>query len=868
MKIAFKYSLCALAVGALFHSPTTFAQENVQAEDDRLERIQVTGSRISRTDMEGASPVEVIDRESIEASGFNNLQQLLERLPSAGVGTFSTQGNSQDTTANGAAAISLRGFGADSTLVLLNGRRVAVSSFAEGVANSFVDINSIPVAAIERIDILKDGASAIYGSDAVAGVVNIILRDDFVGTEISASHGGTTGDVNYEETSMSLVWGTGDDDSNTTMILDYWKNTSIVGSEFGRYGTADQTPWGGADKRSSRGFPGTFLVNGVSTVDPSCASDATKNVLDKDDQKIGEVCVFDYGPYAQTFPEAERVGAIIQSRKEFSRDIEGYIEIAAQHNRSKAGGAPTPLDADAALDVPANHPNNPFNERVDINYFRTVDVGPRTWDIESDTLRFIAGLRGDLNGWGWDVSYQKGRSSSMQTGSKSQGWVRTDFLQEEINAGNYNPFGGTMNDAGVISDITTSLVRRGESHLTAIDASIAGEAFQLGNHYVSMAAGFEYREEDVFDQPDDQFQRGLIFGTESVQAEAERDQWAAYTEFLIPITDTLELTAAGRYDDYSDFGSTFNPQFKLQWRPTEDVTLRASYGEGFRAPSLAQIGLGPSQVSEFFTDYYRSPHCQQEGANCPEIDYTIVFSGSKDLQPEESSNWNLGAVWQLSDNFDISADYWSIEQDNKIDQNDYETVYAEHCDAQNSEICVRRDPLPGEELGELSTLYNTYVNLSSQEASGLDFSANYNWGTSGFGAIRFGLDWSYMSKFEKNGIDYAGEYEYPEHRWTARAEWSQDAVGVNLNFNYIGEFEDYQKPNKVESEETRMVDKQLLVDLQAYYDLTSQLRFTIGTTNLFDEEPPSAFNDDLYGYASSVHNPRGRFVYSKVSYSF
>ena len=193
--------------------------------------------------------------------------------------------------------------------------------------------------------------------------------------------------------------------------------------------------------------------------------------------------------------------------------------------------------------MPADHPNNPWGERVDINFFRTVDAGPRIWDVESDTLRFIAGLRGDLNGWGWDVSYQKGRSEGMQTGSREQGWVRTDFLQEEINAGNYNPFGGTINDPEVINDITTSLVRRGESHLTAIDASIAGEAFQLGDHYVSMAAGLEYREEDVFDQPDDQFQRGLIFGTESVQAEAERDQWAAYMEFLIPITDTLELTA-------------------------------------------------------------------------------------------------------------------------------------------------------------------------------------------------------------------------------------------------------------------------------------------------------------------------------------
>jgi len=168
----------------------------------------------------------------------------------------------------------------------------------------------------------------------------------------------------------------------------------------------------------------------------------------------------------------------------------------------------------------------------------------------------------------------------------------------------------------------------------------------------------------------------------------------------------------------------------------------------------------------------------------------------------------------------------------------------------------------------LAVLYNTYVNLSSQEAAGVDFSANYNWELQDIGDVRLGLDWSYMSKFEKDSIDYAGEYEYPEHRWTARAEWGRDALGVNLNLNYVGEFEDYQAPANVESSETRMVDKQLLVDLQAYYDLTSQLRVTVGTTNLFDEEPPEAFNNDLYGYASSVHNPRGRFVYSKVSYSF
>lgn len=168
MKIR-KYSLCALAVGLVFNSSASVAQETAA----NVERIQVTGSNIKRNDLEGSAPVQVIGREDIDRSGFANLQQLLETLPAAGTGTFSTRGNNQDSTANGGAAISLRGFGADATLVLINGRRVAGSAFAEGIVNSFVDINNIPVSAIERIEILKDGASAVYGSDAVAGVVNI-----------------------------------------------------------------------------------------------------------------------------------------------------------------------------------------------------------------------------------------------------------------------------------------------------------------------------------------------------------------------------------------------------------------------------------------------------------------------------------------------------------------------------------------------------------------------------------------------------------------------------------------------------------------------------------------------------------------------
>ena len=527
-------SLCAVAIATVF-------TPNVMAVDESVERIEVTGSRIKRTDIEGPSPIQSINKDDIVNMGFDNLQQLLERMPANGAGAFSTRGNSQDSTANGGASISLRGLGPDATLVLINGRRVASSAFAEGITNSFVDINNIPVSAIERIDILKDGASAIYGSDAIAGVVNIVLRKDIEGIEINLGLGEATGN-GYDEQTASLVWGIKADKGSASIILDYFNNGTLSATEMGRFGTADQSPYGGNDNRSSRGFPGYFIVDTVKTVDPSCPAERNN----------GEVCLFDYGPYNLVIPSAERVGAIGQFDYHFNDDVTAFLEFAVQHNISEAGGAPTPLDEKAGLTVPGSHPNNPWGKDIKVGQYRTVDAGARRWDIESDSIRLVAGLRGVLNDWDWEVSAQKGRSESTQTGDKSQGWVRTDYLQAEIDAGNYNPFGGTYNPSEVIDRITTSLVRQGESTISAYNASITGQVFTLVDRDIMMATGVEYREEDVSDVPDEQFQRGLIYGTEAVSAVADREQYAAYVEFSVPLTDNFELQLAGRYDHYSD----------------------------------------------------------------------------------------------------------------------------------------------------------------------------------------------------------------------------------------------------------------------------------------------------------------------------
>jgi outer membrane receptor protein involved in Fe transport len=861
-----------LAIGGAVGLTAVLAAPLALAQDDQ--EIVVIGSRIAHSgDFEGPSPVLTVDREAIEKSGYTNLQQLLEKIPVNGNGAFSTRGNNQDSTANGAASISLRGLGADATLVLVNGRRVAISSFAESVTTNFVDINTIPVAAIERVEVLKDGASAVYGSDAVAGVVNIVLRKDYDGFEVSAGYGDVTSG-SASEMNASAIWGTSGEDSNITMIFDYFKNDTLSNTERGHMGSADQS-WhaGGHDNRSSRGFPGRFFVDdgeggSVILVDPGCPPERTS----------GQTCVFDYGPYNLLIPESERTGLLLLGHKALTPGIEVFTEIAAQHNTSVAEGAPTPLDETAGLTL-TNHPNDPYPgvDAVGISRFRTVDAGARQWSIETDNLRAVLGFRGKVSDWDWEVGLQRARSESLQTGNRHQGWVRTDFLQQELTAGTYNPFGGTINPQDVIDRITTSLVRQGNSDLTMYDAQITGPLFDVSGGPVMMAAGAEYRDESVSDQPDDQFVRGLIFGTEAVSAAASRNNWSAFVEFSVPLVESLELSLAGRYDDYSDFGDTTNPKVALRWAPIDQIAFRASWGQGFRAPSLAQIGLGPSQESEFFQDTYG---CADNPVYCANTDFLIIFSGNPNLQPEKSENFNVGAVWQPTKDVNVSVDYWDITQDHKIDEVPRIFIYTLECNNQASTICVRGAPLPGDTLGPLSFIRSGFVNISSQKAQGVDLAAYWNMGM-GAGSLTLGLDWSHLLKFEKRVLDasglafetqdFTGEYEYPEDRAQLTGDYQFGEWGVRASVNYISSFKDFRFLSPPVTTAVPTVSSFTTLNLQFAYSGIKNTKVALSIDNALDQKPPFAIGDDdtdLYGYVSGTHNPRGRFWNLRTTYTF
>ena len=881
IRAAARREVAQLAAGCLIAA--TCMQSTWASEQP--EEVIVTGSRIARSgsDFDSPSPIITGDRDSIEKSGYSNLQQLMEKIPANGNGAFSTRGNNQDSSANGAASISLRGLGADSTLVLVNGRRVAISSFAESVTTNFVDINSIPVAAIERVEVLKDGSSAVYGSDAVAGVVNIITRKNFEGFEVSANYGSVT-DGPYDETNISAIWGMGTDTSNVTMILDYFKNTTLANTDRGSFGSANQTARGGQDFRSSRGYPGRFTVTSppivagqptvATRIDPACPPGDVS----------GQTCLYDFGIWNLLIPEAERTGVMLLAHQEVGGGVEVFTELALQHNNSIAQGAPTPLDETANMTVPITNPGNPYPDatHIDIGRYRTVDAGARQWDITTDNLRGVLGLRGSISGWDWEVSAQRARSKSEQSGDRSMGWVRTDFLQNEINAGRYNPFGATQNPESVIDSITTSLVRRGVSNMEGYEAQLSGDLFEMPAGTARMAAGAEWREEAISDTPDDQFQRGLIFGTEAVSAEASRQTYAAFVEFAVPIVKGLELSLAGRYDHYSDFGDTTNPKLALRWQPIDQLAFRASWGKGFRAPSLAQIGLGPSQDSLFFTDTFG---CAVNPTYCANTDYNLVFSGNPNLKPEKSKTYNLGVSWKPTSAIEFSVDYWDIRIEDKIDRVPFGFLYTTFCQTQVSDVCQRGTPLPGQALGQLQTVAVTFQNISEQKVRGVDFSGYYSMDV-GPGKLTTGLSYTRLLDFDRVELNdagtgfvtrpLAGEYEYPKDRAALTADWGTDQWGAYVGVNYVGPFQDTPDVNfdgvlDYDTVKTPEVGSFTTVNLQLRYTGFENLKLLAGLDNAFDRMPPFAVGDgdtDIYGYVQSQHSPRGRFWNLKAIYKF
>lgn len=860
-----KLTLAAVSVAS------AFATSGIQAqEQESIEKISVTGSHIRRTDMEGPSPLASIDAEQIANTGVTDLIGLFTKLPISGQGTFSTQGNSSDDTANGGSSVSLRGLGADSTLILVNGRRVSVSPFAKGIDTAFVDINNIPISAIKRVDILKDGASATYGSDAIAGVINIILKDDFEGFEVSAKYGDTA-DGGGEEQNVSIIYGTNSDKASHTFILDYFDREEIMYADRDYSRTANQTALrpndpDAVDFRSSSGIPGTIAL----------ASDPTNRLPDTfgndvcaPEDIVGTLCRYDYAPHMTSVPDTERFSFNYMGRYEISDTLTAFAELNGQNSKSIVRGAASPSFNE--LFMSGDNPNHPFADDPSHPFYqqdltmrrRTVDIGNREKRVDTDYYRTILGLEGELGDWNWELAYSYIKSESVERGV--DGFPNSIRIQQAIDSGLWNPFEPSSNTQEALDFIETNTTRVGKSTNKSIDGVASGPIMQLGGNDVMLAVGVEYREESISDNPDEQFLRGEVFGTEATQANGERDSTAFFTELAIPLSDTFEAQLAVRHEDYSDFGTTTDPKVSFLWSPLDNLSLRGSWGTAFRAPSLHQLGLGRTDESPNLVDTIR---CNAVGLACDPQEYTAVFEGNPDLGPEESTSYNLGVIYEVTEDLSFSLDYYNYDIENIIDS-DTQFVFSNFGD--DPDVVTRLPTADPNDPGEVVQIFDSFQNIGDLETSGLDLDVQYSMESS-FGDFRFGYVMNYVLEYEELRPDATGgkrvalsegQFEQPEVRWTTSMDWSKDDWSAAVAVNYIGEFAGDADSGFGD----KTVDSMTTVDLVVNYLGVDNAVFTLGSTNLFNEEPPFSHHD-FYGFVNTIHSSQGRFVYLKGAYKF
>jgi outer membrane receptor protein involved in Fe transport len=844
------------------------------ADKNNLERIEITGSHIKRLDMEGPSPITSISSDDIKNSGVTDLIGLFTKLPMAGQGTFSTQGNSSDNTSNGGSSVSLRGLGADSTLILVNGRRVSVSPFANNIDTAFVDINNIPLAAIKRVDILKDGASATYGSDAVAGVINIVLRDDMDGAEVAAKYG-STADGGGTEKNISIVWGNSTDKNSHTFTLDYFDREEILYGDRDYSSSANQAalrpndPFA-TDFRSSSGFPGTIALRSDPTVR---VPDTFGNDVCSEADIVGDLCRYDYAPMGSSVPATERASFIYIGKYELSENLRGFVELNGQHSKTTIRGAASPSFNELFMD--ADNINHPFADMPSSQFYqqdltmrrRMVDIGDREKRVTSDYYRSVFGLQGEVANWSWELAYNYIKSSSTERGVN--GFPNSRRTQEAIDSGLWNPFEPSSNSQESLEFIETTTTRIGKSTSKSIDGKVSGSLMEMGSGELGLAVGFEYREEAISDNPDDQFLRGEIFGTEATQANGTRDNTAIFGELAIPVFDTLEVQLAVRYEDYSDFGTTTDPKVAFIWNPIESLSLRGSYGTAFRAPSLHQVGLGNADESPNLVDTVRCAAVGNINKACEPQEYTATLSGNADLGPEESTSYNLGVIYEVSDNFDFSVDYYDYDIENVITKD----TQFKFTTLGNDPSVVERLPstIPGDP-GEVVRIFDQFENIGNVTTSGLDVEANYGL-TSDIGEFQFTYALNYVLSYEdarpnadgSMRIDTReGDFEQPEVRWTFNTSWVKDDWNANLAINYIGEF---KQDETVAAVGISDIDAWTTVDTTVNYIGFESTTLTLGVTNLFNEEPPFSYHDFM-GFVNSTHNSQGRFMYVQASYQF
>ena len=845
----------SLAIAAAFPSYAHAQEEMV--------RVNVTGSNIRVSEKEGASAVQVITAKELKASGKTSVADVLRAISANSGNSYNEQYTGSFSA--GTSGLSLRGIGQKNTLILVNGKRVASYATAQNLQETFVDLNSLPMAAVQRIEVLKDGASSVYGSDAVAGVVNIILYQEFTGTEVTAQLGGSTEGTGQTEKSAALQTGFGklqDDGYSVVLSIDAQQRDKLQQSDVAWMRDADF-------RQQQRGSLGWAITN-YAGADPTRTLGGVQGPLqlvnygDITPGKTGQVLAYNPAPYKTLIPGIKRVHTAARATFKVNAETEAYVDLLHSYSRAdQTFSAPLTVNsatrvwnnATQALDtiavvLPVGHPNNPG--ATPLPFTATLfDLGPRMKQGKVTFYRALAGVKGTLAGWDWDAAIGHSSSELKET---VQNFVNRYAFEQVLADGSYNFFDQSKNSEAVRSRLRLSTLRPARSTLDTLDFSAARDLWDLPAGPLGFAAGAQWRREKM----DSQTSTAVLSGTELRPAiniiDGSRDVSALFAELNLPVVKDLSLNLAGRADHYSDFGNAFSPKASARYQAAPWLLVRGTASRGFRAPSLPEITQSTA-VSYVSVIDPRDPQTPTQSRGVTAI--TIANTG---LRPERSKNVNLGVVISPTSNASIGLDYYRIRQDGVIGTESAVTTIANEAASPGK---VTRDA-----DGRITTLYRQYRNQGQRDVSGIDLDLRQRFVGRDWGKLTLAGQLSRVLRFAEPlsdgaaltdgaGTNYFGSI--PKWRGVSSATWELGKWSSTLTWNYVGSYA--QNTHLDES-----VAAFSTFDINTSWQVTPQANVSFIVQNLADKRAPWDYSASGFDYTQA--DPRGRFASLKLNYKF
>jgi iron complex outermembrane receptor protein len=867
-----KQTTLSLSLQAMFAAGAVLAVPAFAQEAPGMQRVEITGSSIKRLQAETANPLSVIKADEFVKAGVTNVQEALARIPAnqSGMGAGnSVGGNYSGLPTGGQASADLRGLGGDKTLVLLNGRRLANHPY-DGAS---VDLNMIPISALDRVEVLRDGASAIYGTDAIGGVVNFITKRSITTTTI-------TGEIlrphlaGGDENRANLSTGFGNldkDGYNVFGVLDYHKQQSI-GSQQRAFSQAGYDPARGLDATSGTTFPANYFDSGNNTTgNPSYATGCNPPYSIALPGRT--TCRQDYTRQIDDNPDQKRISVFLKGAMKIGDGHLATVEYLHATNDVTSRTAPPPQ---TGLVLPSTSPYYPAGASgadLSVNW-RPLEAGQRTILSKGKGDRLVLGMEGQMAGW----DYKGGLSHSVSKSAENfvGGYVQDASFAAGVLNGILNPF-ALQNPAGKTYLDSTALrgeVQSAQVKNTGIDFKVSHDLMEMKGGQMAVAFGTELRREvaDFYVNRDIASQASSSGLSGSLSTNGSRNIEAFFTELVMPVTKELEVQLAGRFDRYSDVGNTTNPKIGIRYQPTAALLLRGSASTGFRAPTLYEKNAPPSKNDT--NNAYNDPVLCPGGVpssnpvtnplrDC-DLQQFKLQGGNTNLSPEKSKSFSFGMVIEPTASLTMAADYWNIRLKDKIDALPEEVIYGDYAKYQARFL---RNP-----DGSPLAIADFKENLGQVKTDGIDLSLVYRLPKTSFGGLTLTMDgtWlhSYKYQNEKDGefVENAGKFgaTYVKFRWqhALALNWKSGPWGATLSNSYKTGYRDQG--------DTRDVSAYSLWNLTGSFEAMKGLTLMAGVKNLFDKEPPLTIQSTLFqqGYDARYTDPTGRALYARASYSF